>query len=197
MLGVSYGLYRYLTRPKLAFLGFPGACIGLFMQASQQTGIKYDYWGRKQIDDPQLKANSLLRYKAVFVSGRRAEPLTDAMKAAIRTAHNQGIKIIVIPRESEKSLGIGNAQWEGTEKPILQYFDYGGGENMNRMFRYASATYTRSSHTAEPPLPTPEDGFYHPDAPRHHLTAEDYRAWYEQSGKWKPDAPRVFIDFAD
>ncbi|MBS1824512.1 MAG: cobaltochelatase subunit CobN [Acidobacteria bacterium] len=197
VLGAGFGLYRYLTRPKLAFLGFPGAYIGLFMEASSHTGIKYDYWGRKQMDDAKLKPNSLLNYKAIFVSGRRAEPLTDPMKAALQAAHNQGIKIIVFPRESEKSLGVGNAQWEGSEKPILQYFDFGGGENMRRMFRYASATYLRDKQTVEPPLPTPEDGFYHPDAPRHHLTAEDYRKWYAASGKWKDDAPRVFIDFAD
>ncbi len=195
--GVCFGLYRYLTRPKLAFLAFPGAYVGLFMDAAKQTGVRYDHWMRKRVDDPHVKDTALLGYKAVFVSGRRAEPLTDAMKAALRKAHSQGVKIIVIPKESEKALGIGNAQWEGSEKPILQYFDYGGAENMRRLFRYAAATYLRNGMAAEPPVPTPEDGFYHPDAPRHYLTAEEYRKWYTEAGKWKPDAPRVFIDFAD
>ncbi|MBL8174483.1 MAG: cobaltochelatase subunit CobN, partial [Bryobacterales bacterium] len=197
LLGAAFGIYRYLTRPKLAFLAFPGAYVGLLMKASKETGVKYDYWSRKQIDDGGLKAGAFTGYKAVFVSGRRAEPLTEPLKAALQGAANQGVKIVVIPRESEKAMGIGNAQWEGSEKPVGQYFEFGGSENMARMLRYAAATYGREKQSVEAPLPTPEDGFYHPDAPRHHLTAADYRRWYEGAGKWKDDAPRVFIDFAD
>lgn len=193
----TVALYRYLTRPQLLFLGFPGPYIALFMDAEKKTGVKYEFWGRKQMDDPKLKPSALLGYKAIFLSGRRAEPLTDPLKAAIVNAQNKGVKVIVSPREQEKAMGVGNADWDGSEKPIAGYFTHGGGENMNRMFHYAAATYLKRNKPVEDPLPTPEDGFYHPDAPRHFTTVGGYQGWYRQSGKWRDGAPHVFIDFAD
>ncbi|MBM3798361.1 MAG: hypothetical protein FJW31_30975, partial [Acidobacteria bacterium] len=197
MLAAAFGLYRYLTRPHLLFLGFPGPYIALFMDATKETGVKYEFWGRRQMDDPKLKSSAFLRYKAVFLSGRRAEPLTEELKAALLAAQNQGVKVIVSPREAGKAWGVGNADWDGAEKPVEAYFTHGGGENMSRMFRYAAATYLKQSQTVEPPLPTPDDGFYHPDARQHFSTAADYQAWYKKAGKWKDGAPHVFIDFAD
>jgi cobaltochelatase CobN len=196
-LASALGLYRYLTSPQLLFLGFPGPYIALFMDATKETGVKYEFWGRKQMDDPKLKDSAFLRYKAVFLSGRRAEPLTDELKTALIAAQNKGVKVIVSPREAGKAWGVGNADWEGSEKPIAGYFTHGGGENMNRMFHYAAATYLKQNKPVEPPVPTPEDGFYHPDSRKHFTVAADYLAWYKQAGKWKDGAPHVFIDFAD
>lgn len=197
LLASGFGLYRYLTRPQLVFLGFPGPYVALFMDAAKETGVKYEYWGRRQMDDPKLVTSSLLRYKAIFLSGRRAEPLTDELKTALLAAQNKGIKVIVSPRESAKAWGVGNADWDGADKPLEGYFTHGGGENMNRMFRFAAAQYLKQNQPVAPPLPTPEDGFYHPDSRSHFTTARDYQAWYKESGKWKEGAPHVFIDFAD
>jgi len=124
------GLYWFLSRPQLVFLGFPGSYIALMMKASSQTGIAYDFWGRRQMEDPKLDQTALLRYKAIFVSGRRSEPFSDALKGAILAAQNRGIRVIVLPADQARPLGVGNADFAGAEQPIERYFHYGGTENM-------------------------------------------------------------------
>ncbi|MBL8211833.1 MAG: cobaltochelatase subunit CobN [Bryobacterales bacterium] len=191
------GVYRYLSRPQLVFLGFPGSYIALMMKASSQTGIPYEFWGRRQMEDPKLSEASLLRYKAVFVSGRRSEPFSDPLKRAILAAQNKGIRVIVLPPDQAKSLGVGNADFRGAEQPIERYFHYGGTDNMAGLFQYAAKTYVGKNVVPPPPVPTPEDGYYHPQAPRKFTRTSEYAAWYEQSGHANADAPRVLIDFAD
>jgi cobaltochelatase CobN len=191
------GLYWYLSRPQLVFLGFPGSYIALMMKASSETGVKYEFWGRHQMEDPKLNPASLLRYKAIFVSGRRSEPLSDPLKRAIFAAQNKGIKVIVLPPDQAKSLGVGNADFSGAEQPIERYFHYGGTENMAGLFQYAAKTYLGKNVVPPPPVATPESGYYHPESPRKFVRTSDYAAWYEQSKRVKPDGPRVLIDFAD
>jgi cobaltochelatase CobN len=197
MLAVTAGLWRYLTRPQMVFLGFPGAYIALMMDASAKTGIRYDFWGRRQMEDPKLAASALLGYKVIFVSGRRSEPFSEPMRAALLAAQNRGIKIIVLPAEQEKALGIGNADWQGSERDVERYFHYGGRDNMVRLFRYAARTYLKQNQQVSPPVPTPEDGYYHPDAVPVFATTAEYQKWYQEAGRWKEGAPRVLIDFAD
>ncbi len=197
LLAACGGIYWWLTRPQLLFAGFAGPFIGMMFEASGKTGVKFDFWGRKQMDDPSLDAAKLSRYKAIFVSGLRAEPLTEPMKSALIAAQNKGIKVIVIPPAQGNSLGVGNADYEGLEKPVKQYWAYAGKDNMRRFFNYSAAKYLGASKPIEEPQPTPEDGFYHPDAPDHMLTTDAYRAWYKQTGKWKEKASHVVIDFAD
>ncbi len=191
------GLYWYLSRPKLVFLGFPGSYIALMMEASQRTGIAHEFWGRRQMEDPKLSTSALLRYKAIFVSGRRSEPFPDPLKNAILAAQNKGIRVIVLPPGQGPSLGVGNADFRGPEQPIERYFHYGGVENMAGLLQYAAKTYLGKNVSPPPPAPTPENGFYHPLAPRPFARTSEYRTWYEQAGRWKPSGPRVLIDFAD
>lgn len=191
------GLYWYLSRPQLVFLGFPGSYIAFMMKASSETGVKYEFWGRRQMEDPKLDDAALLRYKAIFVFGRRSEPLSDPLKRALLAAQNKGIKVIVLPSERAKSLGVGNADFDGVEEPVERYFQYGGPENMVGLFLYAAKTYLGKNVVAPPPAATPENGYYHPEAPRKFVRTSEYVAWYEQSKRAKPNRPRVLIDFAD
>lgn len=193
----SAGIYWYLTRPQLVFLGFPGSYIALMMEASSKTGIKYEFWGRRQMEDPKLDPAALLRYKAIFVSGRRSEPFSDPLKRAIVAAQDKGIRVIVLPPEQAKSLGVGNANFQGLEQPIERYFHYGGTENMAGLFQYAAKAYLGRNITPPAPAPTPEAGYYHPEAPRKFVRTSEYAAWYERSKRSPADAPRVLIDFAD
>jgi cobaltochelatase CobN len=197
VLVASAGLYWYGSRPKLLFIGFPGSYIALMMKASSETGVKYEFWGKRQMEDPKLDPAALLRYKAVFVSGRRSEPFGEPLKRAILAAQNKGIRVIVLPAEQAAALGVGNADFEGAEQAIERYFHYGGPENMAGLFLYAAKTYLGRNVTPPPPAPTPEDGYYHPAAPRPFASTREYADWYETSKRAKPSGPRVLIDFAD
>ena len=68
---------------------------------------------------------------------------------------------------------------------------------MARLLQTSAARYEGRDFEILEPLPTPDDGYYHPASPSLLTTTSEYERWYEASGHFKPDAPRVLIDFAD
>ena len=80
---------------------------------------------------------------------------------------------------------------------IDDYWRFGGVTNMTRLLRTAGSRYLGGDFEELPPEPTPDDGFYHPDAPSLFTSTEQYERWYEASGRKMQRAPKVLIDFAD
>ncbi len=185
------------TRPRVVFLGFPGSYMALLREASREAGVKYDYWGRKRMEDPKLSARALDRYRVIFVSGRRTDPLPAPLKQAILNAQKRNARVIVIPPERAAALGVGNADFAGPEKPIAAYFEYGGAENMSRALQFTACRYLGKACEPPQPIPTPEYGYYHPDSPEKFPTTIVYEQWYKKTGRWKNDGHKILIDFAD
>ncbi len=192
----SAAIYLAL-QPRILFLGFPSMYRFLLAESASQSGVRYTYWSPEKIDDPSLGQPNFNRYKVIFVSGRRSDPLSRPVRQALGEAGQAGTRVIVLPAHDTARLGVGNADFSGPDRWIDDYWRYGGVSNMARLLQTSAARYEGRDFEILEPLPTPDDGYYHPASPSLLTTTSEYERWYEASGHFKPDAPRVLIDFAD
>ena len=192
----SSGLYLS-SRPGILFLGFPSMYRYLLAESSQQSGVPYAYWSPAKLDDPGLGQPDFARYKAIFVSGRRSDPLSRPVRQALRDAGEVGTRVIVLPAHDTGRLGVGNADFEGRDRWINDYWRFGGVTNMTRLLQTAASRYMGSDFEELPPEPTPDDGYYHPDSPTLFTSTSEYERWYQSSGRATGGGPKVLIDFAD
>ena len=185
------------TRPAILFLGFPSMYRFLLAESASQSGVRYSYWSPDRLDDPALGQPDFSRFSAIFVSGRRSDPLPRPVRRALQDAGEAGAKVIVLPARDTARLGVGNADFKGQDRWIDEYWRFGGVGNMARLLQTSAARYEGRDFEILPPEPTPDDGYYHPDAPSLFTATADYENWYEQSGRFRADAPKALIDFAD
>lgn len=197
-LGAIAAVTLYLgSRPGILFLGFPSMYRFLLAESSQESGVRYAFWSPEELDDPGLGKPDFGRYKVIFVSGRRSDPLSRQVREALQEAGEAGARVIVLPAHDAPRLGVGNADFEGPDRWIDDYWRFGGVTNMTRLLQTAGSRYLGGNFKELQPEPTPDDGYYHPDAPSLFTSTEQYERWYETSGRKVQDAPRVLIDFAD
>ncbi len=189
--------YYWWTRPGIVFLGFPDMYRFVLADAKAKTGVRYDYWTQARVDDPKLEHADFRRYAVIYVSARRSDPLTPPIRKALAEAAAAGREVIVIPPQHTARLGVGVEHLEGKQEWLGEYWRYGGPQNMARFLETSAALFLGRNFPVEPPVPTPDDGYYHPDAPDVFSSTKDYLDWYRKSGRWHDGAPKVLVDFAD
>jgi cobaltochelatase CobN len=194
---LAAGAYYWWTRPRIVFLGFPDMYRFVLADAAAKTGVRYDYWSQSRIDDPNLASADFRRYEVIYVSARRSDPLTPEMRQAVTDAEAAGTRVIVIPPHHAERLGVGTKGLKRNEERLGEYWRYGGPQNTARFLQTTAALFLGKDFPVEPPVPTPDDGYYHPDAPEVFSSTKDYLAWYRSAGRWSDAAPKVLIDFAD
>ena len=169
----------------------------LIAEASSQSGVRYDYWSAEKLDDSGLGEPDFSRYAVIYVSGRRSDPLRRPIQRALSRAVDKGSRVVVLPAHDTNRLGVGNADFSGSEKWIDDYWRFGGVENMARLLQTTATRQLGGNYPEQPPEPTPDDGFYHPESAALFTSVAEYERWYADSGLAKPGAPKAFIDFAD
>ncbi len=195
-LALAAGVAYWWTRPRIVFLGFPDMYRFVLADAAAKTGVRYDYWSQSRVDDPNLSSADFRGYGVVYVSARRSDPLTPAIQKALADAEAAGSRVIVIPPHHTERLGVGSAL-KDKEEWLGEYWRYGGPENTARFLETTAALFLGKNYPVEPPVPTPDDGYYHPDAPDVFSSTKHYLDWYRNSGHWNDGAPKVLVDFAD
>ncbi len=188
--------YRTLARPQILFLGFADQLVILAEKASARSKIRIETMPRESVDDPGRKKLDLTGYRVVIVNGLRAEPYSAVAQQGFRDAVSAGTKVLVLPPRQAEMMRIGNADYQGKDQWVSGYFSNGGVENWARLLRFLTANYAGGKATPEPPVPTPENGFYHPDADDIFTSTTAFRQWYAASGREKKDRPWVALDFA-
>ena len=197
VLAGAAGAFYWSTRPRIVFLGFPDMYRFVLADAAAKTGVHYDYWPQARLDDPSLDRADFRRYEVIYVSARRSDPLTPGIRQALEDAAADGRRVIVIPPHHAERLGLGTGNLEGQQETLGEYWRYGGPENTARFLKTTAALFLGKSFAIEPPVATPDDGYYHPDAPEVFSSTADYAAWYRRAGRWNEGAPKVLLDFAD
>ena len=182
----------WLTRPRIAFLGFPSMYRLLIAEAASRSGVRYDYRLPEEIDDPALGEPDFSRYAAIYVSGRRSDPLNRPLRRALARAAESGSRVVVLPAHDTARLAVGNADFNGEEKWIDDYWRFGGVENMTRLLWTTAARQLDRDCPQLPPQPTPDDGFYHPESAALFPSVAEYERWYAASQRAKPGAPQGF-----
>ncbi len=194
---IAAGVLYLATPPAILFLGFPGMYRFLLAESSQQSGVRYTYWSPEKIDDPALGRPDFSRYKVIFVSGRRSDPLARPLREALQEAGVAGARVIVLPAHDTERLGVGNADFGGRDRWVDDYWRFGGVSNMARLLQTAAARYEGRDFEVLPPEPTPDDGYYHPSSPSLFTSTSEYADWYDSAGLFRAGNPKVLIDFAD
>jgi cobaltochelatase CobN len=197
LLAAAGGALYWRTRPRIVFLGFPDMYRFVLADAAAKTGVRYDYWPQSRVDDANLAGANFRGYDVVYVSARRSDPLTPAIRQALADAEAAGSRVIVIPPQHAERLGAGTRNLRGREEWLGEYWRYGGPQNTARFLNATAALFLGKNLPLEPPVPTPDDGYYHPDAPEVFASTSEYLAWYRSAGRWNESAPKVLIDFAD
>ena len=192
----SAGVYLN-ARPDILFLGFPSMYRFLLAESAGQSGVRYDYWSPEKLDSPKAGQPDFSRYKVIYVSGRRSDPLSRPVRRALQEAGEAGSKVIVLPAHDTARLGVGNADFREEDRWIDDYWRFGGVTNMARLLQTSAARYSGQDAEILPPEPTPDDGYYHPESPSLFTTTEEYESWYASSGRFQQGGPKALIDFAD
>ena len=192
----SAGVYLN-ARPDIVFLGFPSMYRFLLAESASQSGVRYHYWSPEKLDDPKAGQPDFSRYKVIYVSGRRSDPLSRPVRRALQEAGESGSKVIVLPAHDTARLGVGNADFQEEDRWIDDYWRFGGVTNMARLLQTSAARYSGQDAETLPPEPTPDDGYYHPGSPSLFTTTKDYEGWYADSGRFQQGGPKALIDFAD
>lgn len=80
----------------------------------------------------------------------------------------------------------------GIFRSLLGYYGAGGEANFRHMMAFIRAWKTGESTAAIPrPIPLPEAGYYHPQAPHLFATLDDYHSWGK--GRWPDHAPVMAV----
>jgi len=192
----SVGVYLN-ARPDILFVGFPSMYRFLLAESASQSGVRYHYWSPEKLDDPKAGQPDFSRYRVIYVSGRRSDPLSRPVRRALQEAGESGSKVIVLPAHDTARLGVGNAAFQTEDRWIDDYWRFGGVTNMARLLQTSAARYSGRDAEILPPEPTPDDGYYHPESPNLFTTTADYEDWYTRSGRFQQGSPKALIDFAD
>ena len=187
--------YHFLM-PKMLFLGIPPQQLFLLADASDATGIRFWFWSRDRMDDPDLERADFSRYDVIFVSSRRMEPLTRAVQSGLADATERGAGVFFLPADRSNRFGSNHADPAHAQQ-ISAYWEHSGPKNIASLFRFASSHYLGTDEPYDDPQPTPDDGYYHPDAPDLMLSTEECVRWMRASGRYNEGGPRILLDFAD
>ena len=191
------GGYAYhVLMPRILFLGVPPQRLFALAEASDTTGVRFWFWMRDKMDDPELEEADFSRYKVILVSSRRMEPLTRAVQTGLAEAAERGAAVIVLPADRNNRFRVTHAE-PGHAEQASEYWEHSGPRNIANLFRFLASHYLGSSEPYGDPEPTPENGYYHPEAPDLMITTDDFVRWARESGRYRDGAPTVLLDFAD
>jgi cobaltochelatase CobN len=155
--------------------------------------------------DAKIYPNSLLENNP-----ERLDDLTDACGEAdvillYRTVHSFWEDLepeILMIRDRVPVICVGSdpAMWglgnvpDDVAATVYVYLTYNGEQNMANMLRFIEKRLFNGAIAAEPPVSLPWQGIWHPDAPRHFLSVQDYLGWYLPVAR--KDAPPIGILFS-
>ena len=145
-----------------------------------------------RIDLESLAAMNLSHYDAAFFFGRGLN-LDEHQQATVRRAIAAGARVYVH--------GATNAASDMTDlagddlKRVSAYFENGGRKNLASLFRYARRNLDgKAVFAPEPDEPEviPSDALFHLGG-RFFGTVDDYQAFYESNGRFRPGRPKVAL----
>lgn len=139
--------------------------------------------------DP-TKPTDLSQYKFVLIERGVLRTIVQWREQMLK-AHGQGTKFIaLIPSAPESMVGV---SLEKPDEHLQGYFSQPSVENMKRFLSYAAAKLAGEGGEFLPPIKSPENAIYHPDAPELFADLKSYAEWR----KFDENKPNIAIVFTE
>ncbi len=154
----------------------------IMSQAAQRLAFELKcYSTQRLIDQPDRIKEALesCQNSDLIFLHRSSDAIWDEMEPKLRE---------IAGRRPLICLGYDQAYWMLSTAPANvvvtanAYLTYGGEDNVCNMLLYLAREMLGMDSSFAPPSPTPWEGAYHPDAPHHFESIEDYLKWYEPDG---------------
>lgn len=161
----------FLKRPEVLFITAENQ--PLIREASQDAPLNITL---KSSDDIQMI--NLSSYELIFlemIGGDAAQRLLPLME----NPKNREVSIILIHSGGYERI-LGNVDLNDHPK-IEEYWNFGGVDNMKRLFSYLGANFCDLDISVEDPLPSPKAYIFHPDSVDLFLDTASYLEWYKNN----------------
>lgn len=189
LLGVVAAVRLLRGQPRIAFIGYSGSSLMMLDQAGQETGIRVAFLSHQEMVKERLK-----RYGVIYLN-LHGTHLTEPMVQALDEAKAKGTRVIASGGDVDllQIQKFSNVDVARHHPKLSQYWEYGGLENYKRFLTYLTVKFNHAAKPIQDPVPTPEDGLYHPAAKEVFASYEGYLAWYQGRSKYHSKAPTIVL----
>lgn len=184
VVALSCGYGAFLSRTKIATLNFPDFTVEKLIRSNNNPLVSIE-------SVPLDEAEKMAGYDVVLVR---------VHGSSMDARHLEAIKNAIAKGVTVFSTESGNADinsLKGREKEYIStLMENGSVRNYRSLFNYVRARIDKkilfNGEYAEPVI-VPEDYYFHLGDDQFFATLDEYQKFYEQSGKYKKEAPRVVL----
>ncbi len=191
--GLVFGSYKayhkYMAPTDILFLNFSQFQHGNFSKADNSKFVNLHFIEIKEEDAPP----TLSVYDVIYVFPYSTN-VTEALVNELNKAKKHGTKVYV-PSAQRAELDFSNLN-DDESHFVAQCFDFGGHQNYVQLLNYSRKVLDSKpffSDNVKDPLKYPQNSFFHLGENEYFETFEEYQKFYEESGKYKPGAPKFCL----
>ncbi len=182
VIGVVFMFNRFGGATRIATLNFPDFTVEKLIRSNNNRFIKIE--SVDLADAPRIR-----KYDMVLVRVHGSS-LDKSHLEAIRTAIERGVTVFSTESDNEKINSLTGRELEY----ISTLMENGSVKNYSSMLNYVRARIDNKkwfNKSYDEPAVIPEDYFFHLGEDQFFASYTDYQKFYEESGKYGPNAPRV------
>ncbi|MBE9487574.1 MAG: cobaltochelatase subunit CobN [Bacteroidetes bacterium] len=182
LLGIGYSCF--MSKTKIATLNFPSFTVEKFIRSNNNPFVTIESVGLDEVE-------KISDYDMVLVR-IHGSSLTNVHFQAIKKAIEKGVSVFSTESDNAKINSLKGRELEY----VSTLMDNGSVKNYGSLFNYVRKCIDKKSffngEYAEPMI-IPDDYFFHIGDDNFFATYEEYQSYYEKSGNYKKDAPRVIL----
>lgn len=175
---------RYASPTKIAALNFPDFTVEKFIRSNNNPFVSIERVG---LD----KADKIARYDMVLVRVHGSS-MDNRHLTAIENAIKAGVPVFSTESDNPKINSLAGRELEY----VAALIENGSVKNYRSLFNYIRKHIDHkvvSNGEYTEPLLVPEDYYFHLGNDNFFAELKDYQAFYEKSGRYKKDAPRIVL----
>lgn len=186
LIAVLFAYHQWISPTKVAFINFPEFQVSRIVKATDSYWIEADAIEPKNIE-------SLSQYDAIYVFGMGLRIDSNKLEE-IKKVGEDGTPVFVFSATNPK-YDVSNI--DSTQREVIsEYLQNAGNKNYASLLRYTRKNFDHKSLFTgkfEQPSEMPSDVFYDIKGEQTFSTLEEYEKWYQSTGNYKPNAPKVAL----
>lgn len=180
---VLFYLY-YGSRTRIATLNFPDFTVEKFIRSNNNSFVKIESVGLDDVEQIMDYDMVLVRVHGSSMDSRHLQAIERAIQA--------GVPVFATESDNPKINSLQGRELEYVSTLI----ENGSVKNYQSLFNYIRTRIDKkiiSNKEYTEPLIVPEDYYFHLGDDNFFAELDDYQKFYEESGKYKANAPRVVL----